>query len=277
MSLRTRLRSRSSERSDPIEPVHYSGTTVLITGASSGLGEVFAEQFAARGANVVLVARREDRLTALAEKVEATYGVTATVIAQDLSESDAAAQLVSTLRERQISVNSLINNAGFGLFGDLTDTDPERLTQMIDLNVRFLTDLTRLLVPQLDYDGSGVLVNIASNAAFQPIPGMAAYAASKAYVLSFTEALSYELKGTGLKVLALCPGPTKTEFFDDNTSFSVGSQQTADQVVSLAIKELDKARPRPSVVSGKRNALTAKLVGFLPKRVVLKVTGAMSE
>ncbi|WP_034647892.1 SDR family NAD(P)-dependent oxidoreductase [Corynebacterium sputi] len=259
------------------EPVQYGGTTVLITGASSGLGETFAEQFAGRGANVVLVARREDRLREVADRIRDTYAVKTTVIPQDLSEAGAAARLVETLSEQGIQVDSLINNAGFGLFGDFLDTEPDRISQMLDLNIRFLTDLTRLLLPRLQETGEGVLVNIASTAAYQPMPGMAAYAASKSYVLSLTEALSHEMRGSGLRVLTLSPGPTETEFFNDNSTFSVGTTQTSGEVVSRAIKELDRPNPRPSVVSGFRNAAGSIVASRAPKRLVLNAVGRMSR
>lgn len=262
---------------EPTDSVDYTGTTVVITGASSGLGEVFADRFAARGANLVLVARREGRMTDLAARLETKYSVETTVIAQDLSAPNAARALVDRLEENNLRVDSLINNAGFGLFGDFLSMEPDKITQMIDLNVRFLTDLTRLLLPQLQASGRGVLVNIASTAAYQPLPGMAAYAASKAYVLSLTEALSYETKGTGLKVLALSPGPTKTEFFGNSEDAAVGQFQTADDVVDTALAELDRSNPRPSVISGKRNALTAAFAQILPRRVVLNATGKTSS
>jgi short-subunit dehydrogenase len=254
-----------------ISPVKYSATTVLITGASSGLGAEFAAQLAARGANLVLVARREDRLQELASRLERQHGITATVIAVDLSAPGAATSLVDTLTARGIQVDSLVNNAGFGLAGDFADADPDRLTQLIAVNIATLTDLTRLLLPQLLRSGRGVLVNIASTAAYQPTPGMAAYGASKAFVLSLTESLAYETRHTGLRVLALSPGPTRTEFFDvvGTEDAAVGRFQTAAEVVSLALGELDRSRPRPSVVSGRRNAVTATLARLAPRRVTL--------
>lgn len=273
------------------DPLNYAGTTVLITGASSGLGAEFASQFAARGADLVLVARREDRLTDLADRLEQNHGVSTTVVAADLGVPDAAASLVETLDERGLHVDSLINNAGFGMGGQFADEEPGRLSGMIDLNVGLLTDLTRLLLPQLversrRSGGPGVLLNIASTAAYQPTPGMAAYGATKAYVLSLTEALAYETKTSPLRVLALSPGPTKTEFFDvlgggadgkDGTDAAVGSFQTADQVVSLALQELDRKNPRPSIVSGRRNAVVAAIARLAPRRLTLALSGRISQ
>jgi short-subunit dehydrogenase len=276
-----RIRSNSSA-------LDYSGTTVLVTGASSGLGAEFAVQLADRGANLVLVARREDRLVDLAGQLETTYGVSVSVIAADLSAPGAAASLVETLDERNLQVDSLINNAGFGMGGQFADEAPDRLARMVDLNVGLLTDLTRLLLPRLversrSGGGPGVLLNVASTAAYQPTPGMAAYGATKAYVLSLTEALAFETRRTPLRVVALSPGPTRTEFFDvlggdtDGTEAAVGSFQTADQVVSLALQELDHAEPRPSKISGRRNALVATIARLAPRRLTLALSGRISQ
>ncbi|WP_295627456.1 SDR family oxidoreductase [uncultured Corynebacterium sp.] len=269
------------------EPVDYSGTTVLITGASSGLGAEFASQLAARGADLVLVARREDRLTALADRLTTAHGITATVIAADLGAPGAASSLVDALDERGLQVDSLINNAGFGLGEQFTDEDPSRLSEMVTLNVGLLTDLTRLLLPRLversrRSGGPNVLLNIASTVAYQPTPGMAAYGATKAYVLSLTEALAYETRKSPLRVLALSPGPTKTEFFEvfgagDGSDYAVGGLQTADEVVSLALQELDRKKPRPSIVSGRRNAAVATIGQLSPRRLTLALTGRMMQ
>jgi short-subunit dehydrogenase len=269
----------------------YNGTTVLITGASSGLGAEFASQLAARGADLVLVARRKDRLDDLAARLEKNHGVNVSVITADLAAPGAAASLVETLDERNLQVDSLINNAGFGMGGQFTDEDPGHLSGMIDLNVGLLTDLTRLLLPRLvdrsrRTGGPGVLLNVASTAAYQPTPGMAAYGATKAYVLSFTEALAFETRTSPLRVVALSPGPTKTEFFDvlgsvtggtDGTGAAVGSFQTADQVVSMALQELDRKKPRPSIIPGRRNAVVATIARLAPRRLTLALSGRISQ
>lgn len=248
----------------------YAGSTVVITGASSGLGEEFARQFAARHADVVLVARRIDRLEALADELLEAYGVTGIPIAMDLAAPGAAVQLVAELDARGIAADSLVNNAGFGMSGPFAEADPERLDQMVSLNVGVLTALTRAFLPGLTGRGRGVLINIASTAAYQPLPTMAAYAATKAYVLSLTEAIGYEVRGSGLEVLALSPGPTRTEFFDiAGNGASVGRFQTAEQVVTTALDELDRKHPRPSVVSGRANSAQARAVSRLPRRLAL--------
>lgn len=156
--------------------------------------------------------------------------------------------------------------------GDLIGADPRQLHAMIAVNVATLTDLTRALLPQMANSGRGVLINIASTATYQPTPSMAAYAASKAYVLSLTEAIGYETRKSGLRVLALSPGPTRTEFFEvvGTEDAAVGRFQTPAEVLRTALRELDKEHPRPSVVSGRLNAAAASLVGALPRRLGLR-------
>jgi short-subunit dehydrogenase len=254
----------------------YRGTTALITGASAGLGVEFAEQFAARGADVVLVARREDRLTELAAHLAAEYGVTATPIAMDLATPDAAASVRSALVERGLTIHTLVNNAGFGMRGALVEADPARTAQMVQLNIATLTSLTREFLPDLVAAGRGALVNIASVAAYQPCPNMAVYGATKAYVLSLTEALAYETRASGLRVLAVSPGATATEFFDvagGAPDAASGRFQTPGQVVARTLRELDRRHGPASFVSGRMNAVTAKIAGILPRRLVLAAGG----
>ena len=254
--------------------ITYRGTTALITGASAGLGTEFAEQLAARGADLVLVARREDRLRELSERLEAAHGIRATVIPLDLSRADAAATLRAALDERGIRVQTLVNNAGFGMKGAFVEADPGRIAEMVQVNVANLVSVTRELLPELVADGRGSLVNVASTAAYQPCPNMTVYGATKAFVLSFTEALAYETRESGLRVLALSPGATRTEFFDvvGTEDAAVGRFQTPAQVVDLAVRELDRGR-RASVVSGWANAVSAKLAGLMPRRLTLAVSG----
>ena len=180
----------------------------LITGASAGLGAEFARQCAARGEALALVARRRDRLEALA----AELGGDVHVFAADLRREGAAASLIAELEAEGLGVDTLINNAGFGLAGKFADRPLARQSEMIDLNVRTLVELCHLVLPAMRARGTGAICNVASTAAFQPGPNMAVYYATKAFVLSFTEALHHELKGSGISVSALCPGPTATEF-----------------------------------------------------------------
>ena len=249
----------------------------LITGASVGLGAEFARQFAQRHHDLVLVARREQALSALADELKAAHGVTVTVIAQDLSRPDAAAELHSRTAHLGIDIDVLVNNAGFGTHGDLIDADPAQMADEIQLNCGTLVGLTVRYLPQMRSRGRGTIINIASTAAFQPVPKMAVYGATKAFVLSFTEALWAEEHKHGIRVLAVCPGATATEFFEvAGESAAVGIKRTAKQVVDNTMRELSGSKP--SFVDGTINAITARLLTRIaPKRVALALTGrAMS-
>jgi short-subunit dehydrogenase len=248
----------------------------VITGASAGLGADFARQLAGRGERLVLVARRKDRLTALAKELR-----NARALALDLSSPGAANKLMADLAKHKETVGTLINNAGFGLWGRFAKSDPERLREMIDLNVGTLTDLCRAVAPGMIERGKGAILNVASTAAFQPGPGMAVYFATKAYVLSFTEALHEELNPHGIKVSALCPGPTKTEFGEMagfgnrmGKTFEKMSMRSTD-VVALGLKALDANRA--VMVTGVSNKIGASAVRFLPRSWVRKITGAIKD
>lgn len=255
------------------------GTVALVTGASSGLGMEFAHRLAERGADLVLVARRADRLEQLATELRAKYGTTCTVVPLDLTAPDAVASLVATLAAAGIRLSTLVNNAGFGTHGTFATLDPDRIADEIQLNVTALVELTRTFLPELLASSNGALVNVASTAAFQPMPRMAVYGATKAFVLSFTEAIASENRRSSLKVLALCPGPTTTEFFDVATSHDAafGTFQTAEQVITTAFAALDRTRTPASIVSGRINAAQATSVGFAPRRLVLWLVGLLGE
>ena len=258
-------------------PFDLHHTTALVTGASSGLGTEFAVQLARRGADVVLVARREERLRELADRIHADHGVTATPVALDLAEPAAPTALRRILDERGISIQTLVNNAGFGMKGPFAEADPDRLAAMLQLNVTAVVGLTREFLPDLETDGRGALINVASTAAYQPCPNMALYGATKAFVLSFTEAIAYETRHSGLRVLCISPGATRTEFFEvvGTEEAAVGRFQSPEQVVSLALRELDRRTVPASVVAGRLNALTAKSVGFVPRRAALSLSGRL--
>lgn len=248
-----------------------------MTGASSGLGVEFAERFARYGSDLVLVARRLDRLEALAARLQVEYGISATAVEADLSVPGASATLKSDLDAAGITVTSLVNNAGFGTYQPFLDEDPDRITAEVALNVGAVVDLSRAFLPGMVRAGGGVLLNVASTAAYQPLPGMAVYAATKAFVLNFTEALAVETKGTSVTVLVVSPGPTETEFFDvlGNSEAAFGAMQTPAQVMDTTFGALEKSRPPASVVSGLANTLQSFGVGLLPRPVVLAVTGRM--
>lgn len=259
------------------------GTTALITGASSGLGVGFAHELAERGADLVLVARRQDKLEALAVELAEKYGTASTVIPLDLAGPNAVAELLADLRARSITVGTLVNNAGFGTFGNFADSDPARDLGQVVLNVQVPTALTRALLPDLIATATSnphgaALVNVASTAAFQPLPHMAVYGATKAYVLSFTEALWYETRGFGLKVTALCPGRVRTEFsaVAKSGEASYGRSESVDDVMQHVFAALDRRATPPHTVSGTRNAVLAWVSTVSPHRAVLNAVGRMS-
>ena len=184
----------------------------LITGASTGIGRELAYCFAADHHPLVLVSRNEERLQALRRELQEVQNLDIEVIPWDLSTPEAAAELFAEVQRRQIAVQYLVNNAGFGNFGEVRSLEVGKDEEMLQLNVISLTGLTERFLPEMLARGAGKILNVASTAAFQPIPQMAAYAASKAYVLSYSEALAEELRGSGVTVSVLCPGPTATEF-----------------------------------------------------------------
>lgn len=252
----------------------HAGTTAVITGASSGLGAEFARTLAARGANLVLVARREGRLTALARELETSYGVAADPVALDLARPDAAVELTASIRERGLTVDSLVNNAGFGMHGALAEADAARLDEQVRLNVGAVVSLTRAFLPEMTASGRGILVNLSSVAAFQPVPLMAVYGATKAFVLSFTEAVAFETRTSGLRVTALCPGPTRTEFFRvAGTEHRRRAYETPAQVVATAMRALDARRTPATIVSGRRNRAMAQAARIMPRSIVVPLTG----
>jgi short-subunit dehydrogenase len=244
----------------------------LITGASAGLGVEFARQLSSRGQALVLVARRKDRLDQLAKELG-----NARTVALDLSKAGAAEKLVSDIGSNGERVETLINNAGFGLIGRFVQLDSKRLRQMIDLNVGTLTDLCRAVAPGMVERKSGAIINVASTAAFQPGPNMAVYFATKAFVLSLTEALHEELKPHDIRVSCLCPGPTRTEFgevagFGGNRAFDHVAMN-APEVVAAGLRALD--RNHAVAVTGWLNKIVAASTRFAPRPAVRKIAGAI--
>lgn len=252
-----------------------TNNTALITGSSGGIGEEFAVQLAGRGVNLILVARRADKLAELRTTLlERSPGLEVDVITADLSVPGSAAKVASQVNDLGRRVDVLINNAGIGLHGQFVDQEPERNAGQIQLNCGTLVELTALFMPAMVQARHGLVINVGSTAGFQPTPGMAVYGATKAFVLSFTEALWQEAKGTGVRVLALCPGATETEFFArTGEEFLTSGRQTSRQVVDTALAALDKSTP--TVVSGWRNALLSTGYRFLPRRMMVEVSQQM--
>ena len=245
----------------------------LVTGASSGIGAAFARALRKRGRPVVLVARRADRLASLC--AELGGDAAALAVSLDLTEPDAGERLERALAERAITVDLLVNNAGMGHTGRFLEQPPEKVASMLDLNVRAVMDLTRRFVPPMIARGQGGVINVVSTSAFQPVPFLAVYAASKVFVLSFTEALADELKGTGVTVQALCPGLTESEFHQtagtDQVLFTKTGMMSAEAVVERSLRALDRGTLR--VVAGWHNRLLVNVQRFLPQALVRGVAG----
>lgn len=255
----------------------YSTQTTLITGASSGIGVALARRLAARDSGLVLVARRLDRLDDLADELRATHGVRVETIALDLTLPHPGATLVDEVARRGVSVTSLVNNAGFGTDGPFRDEDPSQLSALVALNIGAVVDITHAFLGHLTAAGTGVLVNVASMAGYQPIPGMAVYAASKAFVLSFTEALWWEMQGTGVRTMAFSPGLTRTEFFDEiGTDNYGGTFQSADEVAAAALRALDRRGSAPSSLSRPGAGLSVVASRLLSRRTAVLATGRIS-
>ena len=250
----------------------YQNQTALITGASSGIGAAFARELAAAGADLVLVARRLDRLEALAKEIEST-GRKVSVVPLDLTENNAIQTLATKLATDGVEIDILVNNAGFGTSGDFVGENLDRVISEIELNVTALTALTHTFLPGMLTRNRGTVINLASTAAFQPVPSMAVYGATKAYVLSFTEALWAEVLGSNVKVLALCPGGTETEFFDVAGSKGTGAKREAPiDVVRVALTELTRAKSRPSIVSGSRNRILSNFPRLVSRGLMSKLS-----
>lgn len=243
----------------------------LITGASAGLGAEFARQCRARGDELVLVARRRDRLEALAAELGSCH-----VVAADLARPDSAAKLLADVAGLGLEVETLINNAGFGAAGAFVESPPERLLEMIDLNVRSLTELCRLALPPMLERRRGFILNVASTAAFQAGPWSAVYYATKAYVLSFSEALYEESKGKGVHVSALCPGPTATEFFEVAGSPNGRlAKMATDPKAVVAAGLAGLSRNRPITVPGVANKVGAFGTRLMPRSALRRIVASL--
>jgi short-subunit dehydrogenase len=258
-----------------MNPMQNEIRTALITGASAGLGVEFARRLAADGFRLILTARRTELLQSLSDELKAKYGTEAMVIAADLSIDQGWMGLCESIDRVGWPVDTLINNAGFGTHGTFHSSDPQSQTDMIHVNVLALTMLTRHFVRGMLERSNGAILNVASVAAFQPGPLMSVYFATKAYVLSFSEALHEELRGTGIRVTALCPGPTESEFMTvsgmDASRLIKGRRlPAAADVVSLGISALYSGKR--IVIHGFGNRVLARLSAWLPRMLVLRTT-----
>jgi len=256
--------------------VDLRGRWALVTGASSGLGADFARALAARGANVALVARREDRLKQLAGELETRHGIRTRVVALDLGAPGAAHELSDRLRADGVAVDLLINNAGFGLYGPFLEIDWARERQMLELDVLALVELTKLFAKEMAARGSGFVLQVSSIGAFQPTPSYATYSAAKSFVLSFGEAIAHELRPRGVRVCTVCPGVTATEFLtvagQRKTLYQRLSMMQSPAVVRSALRAL--FRGRTSVVPGLGNKLAAVSMRLLPRRFQAAIASA---
>ncbi|MES2149810.1 MAG: SDR family oxidoreductase [Pseudomonadota bacterium] len=256
---------------------NYVGSTALVTGASKGIGEVFAEQLAGRGMNLVLVARSLDMLERQAARLSARYGIKAVALSADLADPEAAQTIAAELERRGIQVDLLVNNAGLGLSGNFMSHEMKQVRGELQVNVQTLLSLSYLFGKGMQQRGKGGIINLASNASFQPVPAMATYAATKAFVLHFSEALNYELAGDGVHVMAVCPGPTATSFFDGTTTnLSSKDMDTSESVVQ---KSLDAFDQRKSVAYPTRFSVRVGtlLPRFLPRALITKISGMATK
>jgi len=257
-------------------PSPASDSTAVVTGASSGIGADVARELTDRGHNVTLVARREDRLTALAEEIESKRHVRTDVIACDLSDHAARERLVAEIRARGLEVSVLVNNAGFGSAGPFQDLDLEGELRMVRTNVEAVVHLCGEYIPGMVRRGEGAVLNVASTAAFQPLARQSTYSASKAFVLAFTEVLSSDLKDTGVTATALCPGPVKTEFTDQHEGFDAAAStpdfvwMSAEDCARAAVKGLE--RGKRVVVPGVGNRIGTLAGQHAPRSVLLAAT-----
>ena len=253
--------------------------TVLITGGSTGIGYELAHIFAGDGYRVVLIARHAQKLAEVAKELEQRHQASVAVMAKDLALASSPDEIFAELQRQGMAVDVLVNNAGFGTHGEFAQVDLTSQLEMIQVNVTALTHLTRLFLPGMVARRDGRILNVASTAAFQPGPLMAVYYASKAFVLSFSEALANELDASGVRVTALCPGPTKTEFQTragvTETRLMGGHSMDAKTVALAGYRGMVVGAP--VVIPGARNRLLALVVKFLPRRTVIKVVRRIQE
>ncbi|MCR8847669.1 SDR family oxidoreductase [Rossellomorea sp. SC111] len=254
--------------------------TVLITGASSGIGLNFSHKFAGSGHDVILVARSEGKLQTLSNEIENKYGVKTYVFTSDLSKPDASKKLYEEIKAQRIPVDILINNAGFGLFGEFEQTELSKELDMIQVNITALTELSKYFGKEMVNRKKGQILNVASTAAFQPGPLMAVYYATKAYVLSLSEALANEWAPHGVKVTALCPGATKTGFSDaaelQSSKLFQSGVMSVEDVVEEGYKQM-MTNTKTVIVPGMKNRILTQSIRFMPRKMVTSIVRKVQE
>ena len=251
--------------------MNYQGMTALVTGASSGLGEEFAKQLAAQGCHLVLVARSEDKMNRLAQVLRQQHNVRVTVLAADLSSTEAVQRVITEVKSLAIQIDLLVNNAGLGLFEKFLDTPLPQQMEQIDVNVRSLVTLTHAFTPGMVAARRGGVINVASNAAFQPLAGANIYAASKAFVLFFSEGLALELQKSNVRILAACPGPVATQFFANmNPKLQAKQMDQPSAIVSEILRAF--AKGKKVVIPGKLVVRLGTLgARLLPRSMILRL------
>ncbi|USB33121.1 SDR family oxidoreductase [Paenibacillus sp. YPG26] len=255
--------------------MNFQGKWALVTGASSGIGEQFARQLAKQGSHLVLAARSLNKLESLASELKTKYAIQAKVVSIDLSQEGAPSELYHQCKRLGVDIELLINNAGFATHGFFEQVSGERQHEEVMLNVAAVVDLTHLFLPDMLRRSSGTVINVASTGGFQPLPYMAVYGATKAFVLSFTKALWWENRDRGIRFFALCPGATDTSFFNvvGTEDASVGKKDTPERVVEAALRALMKGKFY--VVPGVQNYIGAQLSRFLTRKQGLRLVGGM--
>ena len=257
----------------------FKNHSVLITGPTSGIGRDLAEQFAEEGAHLILVSRNKTKLDAVKQDLEKRHPIQITTILADLSQTGSAKELISHVKMSGLSVDVLVNNAGYGVYGKFIDEDIASQTGMIELHITAPTELIHAFLPQMIRNRKGGILNVASTGAFQPVPRENVYCATKSYTVHFTEALAEEVKNSGVRVCCLCPGPTETPFFDNplmktRTPAKISRMSSSD-VARIGFDAFKKGQVL--VIPGLRNKIIALAVRLAPRSAVRKVAGKIIE
>ena len=255
----------------------WAGKWALVTGASAGIGVALARELAAGGTNLVLTARRRERLEELAKELSTTHKIRVEIVAADLAQTAAPQQIFAFTHSKQIPVDLLINNAGFGAYGEFATVETQRLLDMVQVNCSAVVHLTRLYLPEMLQRRRGDVLIVASTASFQAVPFISTYAATKAFDLLFAEGLAEEVKPYGVRVCALCPGSTETEFQEvagqSGVVSAMKNRETAEKVARVGLQAL--AAGKSYVISGTRNYLGAQAQRLVPRRFVTRIAAKM--